>query len=114
MYPADQICSMVDFLPGNKFIKFGGLFREVIGIHMRTNCAPLLADLFLYSHESEVLDSLVRGGHTWGLARSFNLCYRYMDDLNVFNNKKFVDYVKDIYLSERNVEKANRLDDQVN
>ena len=34
------------------------------------------------------------------------------NDLIVFNNKKFIDYVKDIYPSELNVEKANRLDDQ--
>ena len=48
------------------------------------------------------------------LARSFNLCYRYIDDSIVFNNKKFIDYVKDIYPSELNVEKSNRLDDQAN
>ena len=48
------------------------------------------------------------------LACSFNLCYRYIDDLIVFNNKKFMDYVKYIYPSKLNVEKANRLDDQAN
>ena len=80
---------------------------------MGTNCAPLLVNLFLYSYESEFLDSLVRSGHR-KLARSFNLCYRYIDDLIVFNNEKFIDYVKDIYPSELNVEKANRLDDQAN
>ena len=37
-----------------------------------------------------------------------------VDDLIVFNNKKFIDYVKDIYPSELNVEKADRLDDQAN
>ena len=26
-----------------------------------TNCAPLLADLFLYSYESEFLDNMIRG-----------------------------------------------------
>ena len=80
---------------------------------MGTNCAPLLADLFLYSYESEFLDSLVRSGHR-KLARSFNLCYRYTDDLIVSNNRKFIDNVKDIYPSEPNVEKANTLDDQAN
>ena len=80
---------------------------------MGTNCAPLLADLFLYSYESEFLDNLVKSGHR-RLARPFNLCYRYIDDLTVFNNKKFIDYVKDIYPSELNVERANRLDDQAN
>ena len=54
LYTADQICRMVEFLIDNIFVKFGGcLFRQVIGIPMGTNCAPLLADLFLYSYESE-------------------------------------------------------------
>ena len=48
------------------------------------------------------------------LARSFNLCYRCIDDLIVFNNKKFGDYVKDIYLSQLTVEKANTSDDLAN
>ena len=73
------------------------------------NYAPLLTGLFLYSYKSEFLDGLARK-----LAWSFDLCYRYMDDLIVFDNKKFIDYVKDIYPSELNVEKANRLDDQAN
>ena len=90
---------MVEFLIDNIFVKFGGcLFRQVIGIPMGTNCAPLLADLFLYSYESEFLDNMIRGGQR-KLARSFNLCYRYIDDLIVFNNKKFGDYVKEIYPS---------------
>ena len=50
---------------------------------MGTNCAPLLADLFLCSYENEFLDSIVRSGHR-RLAKSFNLCYRYIDDLIVF------------------------------
>ena len=66
MYTADQICNMTDFLEGNTFVKFGGgggdLLSQVIGIPMGTNCAPLLADLFLYSYESEFLDSLVKSG----------------------------------------------------
>ena len=56
LYTADQICRMVECLIDNIFVKFGGcLFRQVIGIPMGTNCAPLLADLFLYSYESEFL-----------------------------------------------------------
>ena len=80
---------------------------------MGTNCAPLLTDLFPYSYESEFLGSLVKSGHR-KLARSLNLFYRYTDDWVVFNNKKFMDYVKDIYPSELNVDKANRLDNQAN
>ena len=64
LYTADQIYRTVEFLIDNIVVKFGGcLFRQVIGIPIRTNCAPLLADLFLYSYESEFLDSMIRGGH---------------------------------------------------
>ena len=76
---------------------------------MGTNCAPLLADLYLYSYENEFLDNMIRSGHR-RLARSFNLCYRYIDDLIVFNNKKFLDYLKEIYPSQLTVEKANKSD----
>ena len=89
LYTADQICGMVGFLIDNIFVRFEGcLFRQVIGIPMGTNCAPLQADFFLYSHESDFLDNMIGGGHS-KLARSFNLCYQYKDDLIVFNNKKF-------------------------
>ena len=34
----------------------------MIGIPMGTNCAPLLADLFLYSYANELLDKLIKKG----------------------------------------------------
>ena len=34
----------------------------MVGIPMGTNCAPLLADLFLYSYENEFLDKLIKEG----------------------------------------------------
>ena len=75
MYTADNICRMIEFLIDNTFVQFGGcLFHQVIGIPMGTNCAPLLADLFLYSHENELSDNMIRSDHM-KLARSFNLCY---------------------------------------
>ena len=110
MYTADNSCTMTEFLIDNIFVQFGGrLFRQAIGIPMGTNCAPLLADLFLYSYENEFLDNMIRSGHR-RLAMSFNLCYRYVDDLIVFNNKKFLDYLKEIYPSQLTVEKANKSD----
>ena len=110
MYTADNICKMIEFLIDNIFVLFGGrLFRQMIGIPMATNCDSLLADLFLYSFENEFPDNMIRSGHR-RLARSFNLCYRYIDDLIVFNNKKFLDYLKEIYSSKLIVEKANKSD----
>ena len=69
------------------------------------NCAPLLADLFLYSYESDFLDNVIRSGYR-KLAKSFYLCFRYIGGLIVFNNKKFWEYVKDIYPYQLNVEKT--------
>ena len=68
---------------------------------------PIVLDLYLY--ENEFLDNMIKSGHR-RLARSFNLVYRHIDDLIVFNNRKFLDYLKEIYLSQLTVEKANKLD----
>ena len=63
------------------------------------NGAPLLADLFLYSYENEFLDKLIKEGKR-KLARRFNLSYRYIDDLISFNNKRFKEFISDIYPKE--------------
>ena len=52
---------------------------------------------------------MIRSGYR-RLARSFNLCYRYTDDLIFCNNKRFLDYLKEIYPSQLTVEKANKSD----
>ena len=44
----------------------------MVDIPMGTNCAPLLADLFLYSNENEFFDKFIKGGKG-KLARKFNL-----------------------------------------
>ena len=80
---------------------------------MGTNYSPLLVDLFFYSYESEFLDNMIRSGRR-KLARSLNLCYQYIDDLIAFNNKKFGDYVKEIYPFQLTVKKANTSDDLAN
>ena len=68
----------------------------MVGIPMGTSCAPLVADLFLYSYENEYLDKLVKEGKR-KLARKFNLSYHYIDDLIFFNNKRFKEFISDIY-----------------
>ena len=91
---------MIEFLVDNIYVRFGGqLSRQMVGIPMGTNCAPLLADLFLYSYENEFLDKLIKEGKR-KLARKFNLSYRYIDDLISFNNKRFKEFISDIYPKE--------------
>ena len=62
-YTEDDIVRMLEFLIDNIFIECGGvIFQQVIGIPMGTNCAPLLADLFLYSYEAEFIQTLIKSG----------------------------------------------------
>ena len=43
-YTKDDIINMLEFLVDNIFVVFGGkVFRQIVGIPMGTNCAPLLA-----------------------------------------------------------------------
>ena len=88
---------MAEFLVDNIYLRLGEqLFRQMVGIPMGTNCAPLLAELFLYSYENEFLDKLIKEGKR-KLARKFNLSYRYINDLISFNSKRFMEFVSDIY-----------------
>ena len=88
---------MTEFLVDIIFVRFGGqLFRQTVGIPMETNCAPLLADLFLYFYKNEFLDKLIKQGKG-KLTRKFNLSDRYIDDFISFNNKRFKEFLFDIY-----------------
>ena len=72
----------------------------MVGIPMGANCAPLLADLFLYSYEDEFLEG---GGK---LARGFDLSCRCVGGLVSFNNKRFKEFISDIYPKELTVSEA--------
>jgi hypothetical protein len=47
------------------------VFFKSVGIPMGTNCAPLLADLFLYSYEADFIQGLLKKNEK-KLSRSFN------------------------------------------
>jgi hypothetical protein len=87
------VISILEFLIDNIFVSFGGiLFQQVVGIPMGTNCAPLLAELFLYSYESEFLQKLVKDKKIHE-ARTFNFTYRYIDDVLSINNSRFAEFL---------------------
>jgi hypothetical protein len=98
----DQKLLLID----NICVSFGGiLFHQVVGIPMGTNCAPLLADLFLYSYESDFLQKLVKDKKIHE-ARA----YRYIDDVLSINNSRFAELLPLIYPPELEV-KENRLEE---
>ena len=74
-YTEEDIIKMLQFLVDNIFVVFAGkVFQQIVGIPMGTNCAPLLADIFLYSYEAEFIQSLLSAGKK-RLASQFNFTY---------------------------------------
>ena len=91
---------MLEFLVDNIFVVFAGkVFQQIVGIPMGTNCAPLLADIFLYSYEAEFIQSLLSTGRKQ-LAYRFNFTYRYIDDVLSINNPEFENYLGQMYPDE--------------
>ena len=94
-----DLCRAIDFLIDNIFVRFGGkVFRQVIGIPMGTNSAPLLADLFLHTYEYEFIIKTMKGDITRAL--QFTKTFRYIDDLLCVNNDNFNKHINEIYPSE--------------
>ena len=81
----DGIVDLVSFLVSNTFLVSGSMIRrQKLGIPMGTNCAPVLANLYLYVHESEFIDKLHKTSAA--KARQFHLTFRFIDDLLSLDN----------------------------
>ena len=83
----------------NIFVVFGGKGSQIVGIRMGTNCAPLLADIFLYSYEAECIQSLL-STRKKQLASQFNFTYRYIEDVSSIDNPYFGNYLGQMYPAE--------------
>lgn len=100
-YDCEEIIEMISWLIDNIYIKFGDkCFRQIIGIPMGTDCAPFLANLFLYSYEYTWIDEQ-RKHKKFHLLNKFKSCSRYIDDLCLINNDDLMlKVMSDIYPKE--------------
>ena len=73
---------------------------------MGTNCARLVADLFLYCYERDFMLSLSEDNQS-DVIEAFNSTSRYLDDLLNIDNNFFGSMVNRIYPSELLLNKAN-------
>ena len=73
---------------------------------MGTNCAPLVADLFLFCYEQDFILSLSEDNQS-DVIEDFNSTSRYLDDLLNIDNNLFDSMVNRIYPSELQLNKAN-------
>ena len=53
------MCEALTYLLDYIFIRFGTkVYRQIVGIQMGTNCASVIADLFLFFYERDFITSL--------------------------------------------------------
>ena len=76
---------------------------------MGTNCAPLVADLFLFCYERNFMLSLSDNNQA-DIIEAFNSTSRYLDDLLNIDNPYFEQMVGQIYPTELQLNKANSSD----
>ena len=106
LWSCQNVCEALIYLLDNIYIRFGTkLYRQIIG----TNCAPLVADLFLFCYERDFMTSLsdVKQAE---IIEAFKSASRYLDDLLNIDNPYFEGMVNRIYPPELQLNKANTSD----
>ena len=105
-WSCQNVCDSLTFLLDNIFIRFGTKrHRQVVGIPMGTNCAPLVADLFLLCYERYFMMSLSDDKQA-NVIDAFNTTSRYLGAILNIYNIYFDNMVSQIYLSELQLNKA--------
>jgi hypothetical protein len=78
----------------NTFIQnWPTLYRQVVGIPMGTNAGPVLANMYLYSYESEFMDRLTQNEGEL-VAQAFHMSFRLIDDLLSVDNPWWRNYIE--------------------
>ena len=109
-WSCQNVCDALSYLLDTIHIRFGNkLYRQIVGILMCTNCAPLVADLFLFCYERDFMTSLSVDNQA-DIIGAFNSTCRYLDDLLNIDNPYFEGMVNKIYPPELQFNKANTSD----
>ena len=102
------VCEAHIFLLDNIYIRFGTkLYRQILGIRMSTNCAPLVDVLFLFCYERDFMMSLSADTDA-EIIETFNSISRYLDDLINIDNTYIDGMVKQNFPSELQLNKLIR------
>ena len=99
LWTCQKVCKALTFLLDNIYIRFGTkLLRQTVGIPMGTNCAPLVADLFLFCYERDFMMSFSVENQS-KIFEAFTSTSRYLDDLLNIDNTYFDGLISRIYFS---------------
>ena len=110
LWSCPKVCDALHYLLDNIFIRFGSkLYRQIVGIPVGTNLAPLVADLFLFCYERDFMLSLSDNNQA-DVVEAFYSTSRYLDDLLNIDNPYFAQMVSQIYPTVLQLNKANPSD----
>ena len=77
LWSCQKMCDAFHYLLDNILKRFGSkLYRHIVGIPIGTNCAPIVADLFLFCYERDFMLSLSDNNQT-DIIEAFNSTSRY-------------------------------------
>ena len=117
-------CVVVSVVAMSENVLCSKLYRQILGIPIGTNCAPLVADLVLFFHERDFMLPLSDNNQTvclfalllyipdnqTDIIEAFNSASRYLDDLLNIDNPYFEHMVGQIYPNKLQVNKSNSAD----
>ena len=110
LWSCQNVYEALKYFLDNIYIRFGTkLYRQIVVIPMGTNCAPLVADLFLFCYERDFMTSL-SDVKLAEIIEAFKSTSRYLDDLLNIDNPYFEGMVNLIYPPELQLNKANTSD----
>ena len=85
-WSCQNVCDGLSYILDNIYIRFGtNLYKQIFGIPMVTNCAPLVAYLFLFCYERYFTTSFSDDNQADNI-EAFNSTLRYQDDLLNIDN----------------------------
>ena len=81
LWSCQKVCEALTFLFDNIFIRFGSeLYRQIVDIPMGTNCAPLVAHLFVSCYNRDFILSMSEDNQS-DVIEAINSTSWYLDDL---------------------------------
>ena len=105
-----ELCEAFTSLKENIYVKFESMvYQQIMGIPMDTNCAPLIADVFLFCYDRDFMSNLHKSKQ-FDLKDMFNDTSRYLDETFTIDNPEFEKHIPDIYPTKLQLNIANILD----
>ena len=110
LWSCQNICDALIYPLDNIYIRFGTtVYRQIVVIPKGTNCAPLVADLFLFCYERDFMTSFsdVKQAE---IIEAFKSTSTYLDNHLNTDNPYFEGMVNRIYPPELQLNKAHTSD----